>query len=58
MCFHVCRLLRELLPGPVTVVLQRRADAHLSPYLNPGVETIGKSTSLFETKNTKNTMYW
>lgn len=37
-----CRLLRDLLPGPVTVVLRRRADAPLSPDLNPGVATIGR----------------
>ena len=34
-------LLSRLLPGPVTVVLPRRADAPLSPELNPGTSTIG-----------------
>jgi len=34
-------LLSRLLPGPVTVVLPRRADAPLSPELNAGTSTIG-----------------
>jgi hypothetical protein len=40
-CMHACRLLRALLPGPVTVVLRRRPGAPLAADLNPGVETIG-----------------
>ena len=36
-------LLGALLPGPVTLVLSRRADAPLSAALNPGVRTIGES---------------
>ena len=38
-------LLSRLLPGPVTVVLPRRADAALSPELNPGTSTIGVPAS-------------
>ena len=41
-----CRLLRALLPGPVTVVLRRRSDAPLAADLNPGVETIGAHRNL------------
>ena len=33
--------LEALLPGPVTVLLARRADAPLTAALNPGVATIG-----------------
>ena len=39
-------LLSRLLPGPVTVVLPRRADAPLSPELNPGTNTIGAARPL------------
>jgi 2',5'-phosphodiesterase len=34
-------LLQDLLPGPVTLLLRRRADAPLAPELNPGVPAIG-----------------
>lgn len=36
-------LLEALLPGPVTLVLKKKADAPLSPVLNPGLQTVGKS---------------
>ena len=34
-------LLGALLPGAVTVILARRADAALCPALNPGLSSIG-----------------
>ena len=34
-------LLAALLPGPVTLLLSRRADAPLCAELNPGVVTVG-----------------
>eukprot|EP00191_Tetraselmis_sp_GSL018_P015737 CAMPEP_0177586746 /NCGR_PEP_ID=MMETSP0419_2-20121207/5243_1 /TAXON_ID=582737 /ORGANISM="Tetraselmis sp., Strain GSL018" /LENGTH=772 /DNA_ID=CAMNT_0019076671 /DNA_START=285 /DNA_END=2601 /DNA_ORIENTATION=+ len=34
-------LLQELLPGPTTVILERRSNCGLSEALNPGVSTIG-----------------
>lgn len=47
-CLHLCRpqhlpdgLLEELLPGPVTLLLQRRPEAPLAAELNPGVSAIG-----------------
>jgi hypothetical protein len=43
---HVCRLLRALLPGPVTVVLRRRPGAPLAADLNAGVETLGAQGTL------------
>lgn len=36
------KLLGALLPGAVTVILARRADAALSPALNPGLPSIGE----------------
>ena len=39
------QLLQQLLPGPVTLVLSRKAGAPLSPELNPGLETIGESAA-------------
>lgn len=39
---HLSRqLLEQLLPGKVTLILQRREDAALSPELNPGLPSIG-----------------
>lgn len=38
------KLLQSLLPGPVTLVMNRRKDAPLSPNLNPGLDTIGESS--------------
>ncbi|DBA96565.1 TPA: hypothetical protein ACH3X1_015434 [Trebouxia sp. C0004] len=35
------QLLQQLLPGPVTLILQRRQEAPLCAELNPGLETIG-----------------
>ena len=35
------QLLEQLLPGKVTLILQRRADAPLCPELNPGLPSIG-----------------
>lgn len=35
-------LLEELLPGPVTIVLERKQTSKLAEELNPGVATIGK----------------
>lgn len=37
-------LLEELLPGAVTLLLRRRADAPLAPELNPGVDVVGESS--------------
>ena len=37
------KLLAELLPGPVTVLLARRLDAPLCAALNPGITTIGEA---------------
>ncbi|GMH35852.1 hypothetical protein BSKO_03720 [Bryopsis sp. KO-2023] len=34
-------LVEELLPGPVTLVLERKSDAPLSDRLNPGISTVG-----------------
>lgn len=34
-------LIEDLLPGPVTLLLTRRAEAPLAEELNPGVEAIG-----------------
>ena len=34
-------LIQELLPGRVTMLLERKQDAPLSPSLNPGVSTLG-----------------
>lgn len=36
-------LLEDLLPGPVTVVLKKKADAPLSPALNSGLQTVGEN---------------
>jgi len=38
------QLLQQLLPGPVTLILQRRQEAPLCAELNPGLETIGESS--------------
>lgn len=35
-------LLENLLPGPVTLLLNRKGDSPLAAELNPGVQTIGK----------------
>ncbi len=40
------QLLQQLLPGPVTLILQRRQDAPLCAELNPGLATIGESAKL------------
>ena len=34
-------LVEDLLPGPVTLLLLRRAGAPLAPELNPGVQAVG-----------------
>ena len=39
-------LLENLLPGPVTLLLKRKAKCPLAAELNPGVETIGKPRKL------------
>ena len=38
------QLLQQLLPGPVTLILQRRQEAPLCAELNPELETIGESS--------------
>lgn len=38
------QLLQQLLPGPVTLILQRRQEAPLCAELNPGLATIGGSS--------------
>ena len=38
------QLLQQLLPGPVTLILQRRQEAPLCTQLNPGLATIGESS--------------
>lgn len=39
------QLLQQLLPGPVTLILDRKAAAPLCAELNPGLQTIGESFS-------------
>ena len=39
------QLLHQLLPGPVTLILTRKAGAPLCAELNPGLQTIGESFS-------------
>ena len=36
-------LLEALLPGPVTLILPRQANAPISPLLNPGLPSLGES---------------
>ncbi len=38
------QLLQQLLPGSVTLILQRRQEAPLCAELNPGLDTIGESS--------------
>lgn len=39
-------LLQAVLPGPVTLILPRQANAPLSPLLNPGLPSLGEAAHI------------